>query len=203
MWAAIKGDATTKSTLYLLDAEHQLASMKLVHSTGESGYGIHWQVCLLLDLWKGIWITSGLCGSLRMRRKFCRHQVTDQSVFGPFSSLNMSTCDWTLWHWPKGLDETWEGKGAAEWNGMELVTQSDEHVSGWFSGIFLVTCDLPAIFVKLNSYLQQCCWRGKSSSTGAHVHELLYQCGWWNLRSKWVKQGCFVTFVEDTLVRSI
>jgi hypothetical protein len=46
MWAAIKGDATTKSTLYLPtlylpDAEHQLASMKLVHLTRESGYGIH------------------------------------------------------------------------------------------------------------------------------------------------------------------
>ena len=29
MWAAVKSDATTKSTLYLLDAEDQLASMKL------------------------------------------------------------------------------------------------------------------------------------------------------------------------------
>src|SRR5882762_292979 len=29
MWDAVKADATTKSTLYLLDAEDQLASMKL------------------------------------------------------------------------------------------------------------------------------------------------------------------------------
>jgi len=29
MWDEVKGDATSKSTLYLLDAEDQLASMKL------------------------------------------------------------------------------------------------------------------------------------------------------------------------------
>jgi uncharacterized protein YjaZ len=32
MWDAVKVDATTKSTLYLLDAEDQLASMKLSNS---------------------------------------------------------------------------------------------------------------------------------------------------------------------------
>ena len=32
MWDAVKADATTKSTLFLLDAEDQLASMKLVEN---------------------------------------------------------------------------------------------------------------------------------------------------------------------------
>ena len=32
MWDAVKVDATTKSTLYLLDAEDQLASMKIRHN---------------------------------------------------------------------------------------------------------------------------------------------------------------------------
>ena len=32
MWEAVKSDATTKSSLYLLDAEDQLASMKLAEN---------------------------------------------------------------------------------------------------------------------------------------------------------------------------
>ena len=39
MWDAVKVDATTKSTLFLLDTEDQLASMKLVENDDSKAHG--------------------------------------------------------------------------------------------------------------------------------------------------------------------
>ena len=38
MWDAVKADATTKSTLFLLDAEDQLASMKLIENNNPKAH---------------------------------------------------------------------------------------------------------------------------------------------------------------------
>jgi hypothetical protein len=50
MWKVVKSDATSKSTLYLLDAEDQLSSMKLPDNTDPKAHlaelKVHFQLML-------------------------------------------------------------------------------------------------------------------------------------------------------------